>query len=115
MAEFHRCWRCDTEVPMLDEEEWAEMEPLLRKSLRQIQECRAETGASLRQALENNLDLPALVLYRELTGYVETNFNAIWHHRRSDFGPKCPTCGNLLRTPRAKLCPECGFQIKQVT
>jgi hypothetical protein len=46
--------------------------------------------------------------YRQITGFDEPNPVAIWHHRLSLFGPPCNVCGKPLRTPRAKLCAECG-------
>ncbi len=110
MAETHYCWRCRMQVPLLDEDEWQEIHPLLRAGMRDLKEYRKQTHASLLEALKKNQGLPALVKYKELTGYTETNINAIWHHRRSDFGPECPACGKLFRTPRAKLCAECGYR-----
>lgn len=90
MAREIYCWRCKTEIPMLDEEEWARISPLLAKSVE------PET----RQA--------ALQLYEEMTGFRETNINAIWHHRIANYGSSCGHCGKPLRTPKAKFCAECG-------
>ena len=50
----------------------------------------------------------ALALYRDMTGFEETNPDALWHHRVSIFGPPCSRCGKPLRTPRARHCAECG-------
>ena len=95
---------------MLDEREWREVEPLLVESIREIQRIRVETGATIKQAMKS-ADLPALKKYREMTGFVETNVNAIWHHRRSNFGPECAKCGRLLRTHKARFCAECGERV----
>jgi hypothetical protein len=74
---------------MLEEHEWREILPDL------------EHGAEDRGQA-------ALVRYNKITGFDETNPNAIWHHRLSLFGPPCRTCGKPFRTPRAKLCVVCG-------
>jgi len=112
MAETHYCWRCEIEVGMLNEKEWAHIEPLLVEGVRDIKEYREKTHAELSEALSMNQGLAALQTYKDMTGFVETNINAIWHHRRANFGNPCTQCGKLLRTPKAKLCPECGCEKK---
>ena len=107
MAESLYCWRCDMVLPMLDEAEWAQIEPLLGDVMQRIKSYRAEHGVGLREAHEHAFD-EALAFYNALTGFNETNANAIWHHRLSDYGPPCTHCGKPLRTPRAKLCAACG-------
>jgi len=87
------CWRCNAELPMLDEQDWAQVLP------------------HLHEAKDRARGQGALTRYFEITGVRETNVNAIWHHRLSQFGPPCPSCGKLLRTPRAKLCAACGVSI----
>jgi rRNA maturation endonuclease Nob1 len=47
----------------------------------------------------------------ELTGCFESDANAIWHHRLSDYGPPCRACGRLLRTKRARVCAACGVAV----
>ena len=76
------------EIPMLEEHEWAELLPYLQQGSGGAQEVRAR--------------------YKQITGFDEPNPIAIWHHRFSLFGPPCEVCGKPLRTPRAKLCAECG-------
>jgi len=48
-----------------------------------------------------------LAEYERITGYRETNPNAIYHHRLAMYGPPCKHCGKPLRTPQAKLCGSC--------
>ncbi|KAA9338388.1 zinc ribbon domain-containing protein [Hymenobacter busanensis] len=50
-----------------------------------------------------------LEMYRLLTGFEETNPNAVWHHATDQYGPPCPQCHKPLRTPEARYCPQCGF------
>jgi hypothetical protein len=49
----------------------------------------------------------ALAEYERITGYRESNFAAIWHHRLALYGPPCKSCGKPLRTPQAQLCGSC--------
>jgi hypothetical protein len=86
MAKMLYCWRCKMEIPMLEEHEWMTMLPLLK----------------------DGQQAALLVHYNEITGFNETNPNAIFHHRVSSFVPPCHRCGKPLRTPRAKLCAACG-------
>ena len=108
MAEAVYCWRCDCVVPMLNEQEWAAMLPLLSNFIDQIQAHRKEHQCSLAEALRIAPGTQALSKYAEITGFVETNVNAIWHHRVSIYGPPCAACDKPLRTPRASFCAACG-------
>ena len=52
---------------------------------------------------------PMLEMYRLLTGFVETNPNAVWHHKIDEYGPPCSQCHKPLRTSEARFCAACGF------
>ena len=54
---------------------------------------------------------PLLEKYREMTGFVETEPNAIMHHRIALYGPPCPRCAKPLRSPQAAFCAECGHRV----
>jgi len=108
MPTLQYCWRCRIEVPMLDEAEWAELAPFLSPIINRIQSYREQTGASLSDATKLGYEQPALAKYFELSGFRESNVNALWHHRLSQHGPPCPHCGKLLRTNRSARCVECG-------
>ncbi|MBN8712249.1 MAG: hypothetical protein J0I10_22985 [Verrucomicrobia bacterium] len=92
---------------MLTEDEWEIIHPLLVLNLKQIQDIRVEKGLALDQALAEYRSL-ACEKFEQMTGYQETNMNAIWHHRRSLFGRECPSCGHLFRTPQSRFCAHCG-------
>jgi len=77
-------------MPMLDEQEYL-----------RVTSSRAK-GVSLRDSL-----VPVMAEYERVTGYKETNPNAIYHHRLSLYGSPCKKCGKPLRTPKAKLCSSC--------
>lgn len=97
MAQHLHCWRCRMVVPMLDEEEWAQIYPHLSR-VPEPEACDA-----------------ALASYEEITGFRETNINAVWHHRETLYGPACDQCGKPLRTPRARFCAACGAARSQAS
>ena len=45
--------------------------------------------------------------YNDLTGFKETEPNAIMHHRIAQYGPPCEKCGKPYRTPKASYCAAC--------
>ncbi|WP_131857101.1 hypothetical protein [Bosea sp. BK604] len=93
---------------MLDEDEWEDIHPLLTRWVEDVKEYRSRhPDADLQEARRHVHDPGVLQRYFELTGFRETNINAIWHHRASYFGPPCPSCGKPFRTPMARFCAEC--------
>jgi hypothetical protein len=108
MPQMVYCWRCKTEMPMLEEVEWAQLAPLLTNMSAQIMAYRERTGATLEVARREGFEKAALEKYKDLTGYAETNINALWHHRLASYGPPCESCGKLMRTSIARFCAECG-------
>ena len=113
MAKTLYCWRCRTDVPMLDEQEWQEVTGLLHKGRENVKEYRRAHDAPLHQVPKPIFDAGALDRYFEITGFRETNLDALWHHRLAQFGPPCATCGKPLRTPQARLCAECGADVER--
>lgn len=108
MPKVQYCWRCKCDIPMLDESEWSHVLPSLRVGVRDFQRYQTEHNAPTVTAKDYILGQGALDRYFEMTGYRETNVNALWHHRASAFGPPCHACGKPLRTSRASFCAECG-------
>ena len=51
---------------------------------------------------------PLLDYYNNLSGFKETEHNAIMHHQISQYGPACENCGKPYRTPQALFCAACG-------
>jgi hypothetical protein len=49
MAKTLYCWRCRTDIPMLEEHEWDEIQPHLTKALEEIKSYRVEHGVSVRK------------------------------------------------------------------
>jgi hypothetical protein len=96
-------------MPMLTDEEWSLVEPCLSSMVAQIKRHRQENGCSLEEAQRGAGD-EVLALYEKITGFKETNVNALYHHRLSIYGAPCHACGKPLRTPQASHCAECGAE-----
>ena len=105
--EIKYCWRCKAEVPLLSEDEWKELSPILDNMVLRIKQFRESNGCNLKSA-QLAVGNEVLEIYNRITGFKETNYLAVWHHRRSFFGSECKSCGFLLRTPKAKYCANCG-------
>jgi ABC-type ATPase with predicted acetyltransferase domain len=102
------CWRCQMDVPMLDEEEFARVAALLSEGIPATRQLRTTHGLPV-----EGLDMAARCAlareqYRRITGFEETNHNALLHHRISIYGAPCKSCGKPLRTPDARRCGVCG-------
>jgi hypothetical protein len=86
------------EVPMLDDDEF-----------KQVMSLRG-TGTD-GDMWERNFG-PVLHEYERITGFHETNINAVWHHKLSLYGPPCRNCGKPLRTSGASICGACMMPVK---
>jgi hypothetical protein len=111
------CWRCQADIPMLEEAEWQEVMAAHRAAGERLEAATAsrrvtyESGMSIgriSKAEHAARFAPMLAAYERLTGFRETNPNAVWHHRVSLYGPPCGECGRPLRTPKARFCAACG-------
>jgi predicted amidophosphoribosyltransferase len=50
-----------------------------------------------------------------MTGFPIYNPGAIYGVRMSNYGSLCPNCQKPFRTPRAKMCAECGYTLPEGT
>ena len=98
------------ELPMLTEAEWQRVSPGLSGAIEQIKRYREEHQCSLAEATAKGFGKEACGIYEEITGFPETNANALFHHRLSLYGPPCHVCGKPLRTSKATYCPMCGAE-----
>ncbi len=92
------CWRCKMDVPMLDDEEFKIANKLYGELFdpENISKTREERAK------------PLLDYYNDLTGFGETEPNAIMHHCISHYGQPCENCGKPYRTPKPSFCAACG-------
>lgn len=84
------------EVPMLEGEECEIATELYSEGLKTVEKNRQKRFKKL------------LDYYYNLTGFVETEPNAIMHHFTEIYGPDCEKCGKPYRTEKAKFCASCG-------
>lgn len=114
--EIQYCWRCKVDIPMLTDKEFEFVCTIDRKP------CSKTLFHNFLQLnnIENHVELKNLTKiqenfkymiesYRVITGMLELNQNAIFHHQLSQFGPPCPNCKKPLRTKLARYCASCGF------
>jgi hypothetical protein len=92
------CWRCQMEVPMLTDAE------------RNV----VWTALANKTVSSSERTAKFLAEYERLTGFKETNPNAVHHHVASQYGPPCRECGKPFRTPKASFCAACGVSRTEV-
>jgi len=85
------------DIPMLDSEEGKIASKLLSEGFQEAKKLRKSPNYS-----------KLLDYYKEVTGFEETNPNAIMHHFINMYGPDCENCGKPYRTETATFCPKCG-------
>jgi hypothetical protein len=89
------CWRCQMDIPMLDDFEFE-----------RIQTVYLACAKSPKGSIESTFK-PVVDVYEAITGFKDMHPNAIMHHRLSMYGPPCSRCGKPLRTARARVCAVC--------
>ncbi|MBJ6111554.1 hypothetical protein JAO73_21210 [Hymenobacter sp. BT523] len=107
------CWRCQQEMPMLETDEAALVHKAHWHGMQVVEAEYRRRGRvfnpmQLEGVVARRL-LPMLEMYRLLTGFAETNPNAVWHHKVDEYGPPCPQCHKPLRTVEARFCAACGL------
>ena len=101
-------------VAMLDDEEWSSFKPLLTDMLRGLKDYRRRTGANLAEAEAKSQGVrTATQRYLELTGEPIGNYAHLWYVGMSGYGRLCSDCGKPFRTPRARMCAECGSELPE--
>jgi hypothetical protein len=98
------------ELPLLTDAEYRPIEQALANRVDSIKKYRLQHNASLEEARRHSSD-DALGVYERLTGIRLSNPDELYWVRLSQYGRACPRCGKLFRTPKAKLCIECGLEL----
>jgi hypothetical protein len=96
------------EVPMLDEDEFAHVAQHARDGKSELIDAPPFDGPAWKHPVMTTATKRLLDEYNRITGFGETNPNAVWHHRLSLYGPVCNSCGKPLRSPTARFCAACG-------
>jgi hypothetical protein len=87
------CWRCGCEMPMLDEGEFAVIAGLYHDGIRLAKQVEHQPPHLLRATPREERFKACLDAYERLTGFRESNPNAVMHHRLVLYGPPCLVCG----------------------
>jgi hypothetical protein len=98
------------EVPLLTDEEFRPIGQRLTRVIERIKAYRQEHGVSLAEANLRACD-DAVDLYERMTGVRLDNWQQLYSIQLSKYGRPCPQCDKPFRTPRAKMCIECGFTL----
>ncbi len=93
------------DIPMLDEDEYKIAQQLYKKGFRNRKNFK-DRKIQFKELLD---------FYKEITGFEETEPNAIMHHRIEEIGPDCPKCRKPLRKKQARYCVACGFGKEDLT
>lgn len=103
-------FRMRAEVPLLTEEEYAPIRAALGNRIKAIMDYRRAHKCSLDEARQYSAPA-AMDLYEGITGLRLEHPDQLYAVRLAEYGRPCPVCSRPLRTPRAKLCAECGHQL----
>lgn len=98
---------------MLSDEEFAPIGKALENRIERMRAYRRTyPQASLAEAALHCCD-DALDQYEQISGVRLAHPDELAWVRLARYGRPCPDCGKLFRTPRAKLCVECGFELPE--
>ena len=102
------------EVPMLNKEEFQLCQKAKKEGKKIVEEEIKKRGLECYEWLGEFQKSQEpfryfIDMYRVITGFPETNPNAIWHHTIDEYGEDCPSCKKPLRTKKARYCAACGF------
>ena len=63
------CWRCEKEVPFLNEDEFEQIRNLYSECIRLVKDHRKKTGTTLQETPLNAIFDPVRKAYEKMTGY----------------------------------------------
>jgi hypothetical protein len=98
------------ELPLLSDDEYRPIAQALTNRIEGIKAYRQQHGVSLAEAKRHSCD-DALDHYERLTGIRLSDPDELYWVQLSRYGRICPECRKPFRTPKAKLCAECGLEL----
>lgn len=99
-------------VPLLTDEEFEPIALSVGSMIERIKRYMKDQRSSLTEARLRCCD-DLLAYYEDLSGVRLAHPDELFAVRLSYYGRICPSCSKLFRTPRAKLCAECGFELPE--
>ena len=106
-------WKLKRRLPMLSDAEFAPINKALQNRIERIKEYRrTHPHSSLTEAGQHCCD-DALDHYEKISGIKLAHPDELYWVQLSRYGRPCPNCEKPFRTPRAKLCVECGFELPE--
>ena len=102
-------------MPLLDEQEEKRIFELIKRdretdSQDKCESVSLEESESLKHTPS---ELEAIALYQEWTGIRLNSVLEFYVLLGRNYGALCPECGKPFRTPRAKLCAACGYELPE--
>lgn len=97
-------------LPLLSEDEYRPIADMIVAPILRMKEYIDKHGVSLSEARRHWCD-EGIEYYERLTGVRLSSPEDLYWVRLSNYGRICPNCCNLFRSPRAKMCIECGLQL----
>lgn len=98
-------------IPMLTEEEFRPISHLLKRPIETMTRRRQENSAVSLADVKGNLFDEAADCYERITGVRLAHSHEIYWAELARYGRQCPSCTKLFRTPRARFCAACGFEL----
>ena len=97
-------------VPMLSDVEYAPVADLLAASVKVAKE-RWETSDCTREEAWAGRPSDAMDIYEGLTGQRLSDLDDLRWVCLTNYGSPCPACGKPFRSPMAKHCAACGYEL----
>jgi tRNA(Ile2) C34 agmatinyltransferase TiaS len=96
---------------MLDDQEFQAIQDAYRIGAQAVKHARVTEARPLRESDREVLYGDVVAQYLRATGVSDVEPEEILRHRLSRLGPPCARCGEELRSPQARKCLECGYEV----
>ncbi len=108
-------YKLKTVINLLNEVEYAPINASISEMMEQAKAHRHQTGFIVLKSKYADLQAgkEVLILSQEIADVTSANPLSALCLRASQYGRLCPSCEKPFRTPRAKLCAECGYALPE--